>query len=308
MLAANAPDIDVVTLAAGPAAALHWHRHFTHSFAFAPVLAIALVGLFRLVVRQPIPWAAAWLASIAAIFSHILLDLTNVYGTHAGLPFRTDWMHWDITNVVDFWIWAILLLALFGPVLGRLVTGEITSGKTRVAHFGRGWAVFALSCLCLYEAGRATLHSRALAMLDSRLYEDAAPLRTAAYPNAGNPFTWRGVVEADKSFYLYDLNVTTPFHPWDAAPVRKSGPGNLLPQLESNPEFREFIAFNQAPLWQPAQTNTPGEHALELVDLRFGTAADPGFACRAILTQAQTVAKSECSFGSAGRTFSKGGR
>jgi inner membrane protein len=307
MLAANVPDIDVVTLAWGSAAVLHWHRHFTHSALFAPVLAIAFTGLFRLTCRGPFPWLAAWLAATVAIFSHIVLDLTNVYGIHALWPARTDWMHWDITPVIDFWIWTILLLSLFAPLLGKLVGSEISSGKRPTRQFGRGWAIAGLCLLLSYESARAVLHSQAIDILEARLYADAAPWRTAAYPSGSSLTVWRGVVESAQAMYFYNLDVTKPFHPFDATPVPKDGPDDLLPQLQANAEFREFIAFNQAPLWQRTpSTAMPGAEQIRLLDLRFGGPAEPSFACQAVIVGPRRVRDIRCSFGSGARSLESG--
>ena len=42
MLAANAPDIDVVSAAGGSLNYLHYHRHLTHSLAAMPLMAITV--------------------------------------------------------------------------------------------------------------------------------------------------------------------------------------------------------------------------------------------------------------------------
>lgn len=298
MLAANAPDIDVLTLAAGPAAALHWHRHFTHSFAFAPVLALAVVALVRFAGRQPLPWLRAWAAALVAVCSHILLDLTNVYGTRAAWPFSSAWLHWDLTNIFDVWIWTLLLAALAGPLLGRLVGGEISSGTVRVTkYFGQGWAVAALLLVLLYNGGRAVLHAKAQNVMEARIYEGAEPLRTAAYPNAFNPLEWRGTVQTNSAYYFYNLNLTVNFDPLTAAPVYPASPGAVLPALHANPQFHEFLEFNQAPFWQSMPASTPGYLLLRLTDLRFGLPGESAFACQALLTPASAVAQSQCSFG-----------
>src|SRR5215469_8727595 len=77
VLAANVPDIDIVTLAGGSLNYLHYHRHLTHSLLAAPVLAIAIVALVRVIGRKRVPWAAAFGASLIAVISHLLLDWTN---------------------------------------------------------------------------------------------------------------------------------------------------------------------------------------------------------------------------------------
>src|ERR1035441_9217284 len=91
ILAANAPDIDIVTAAGGAVNYLHYHRHLTHSLAAMPVMALLPVVLVRVAGRKPIRWMGAFCAAMLAIASHLLLDLTNRYGIRLFLPFSADW-------------------------------------------------------------------------------------------------------------------------------------------------------------------------------------------------------------------------
>src|SRR5579872_6109423 len=77
LLAANAPDVDIVTLAGGPLSYLHWHRHITHSLVGAPLVAFLAVAVVRLASRKPLRWAGAMGAALIGVASHLLLDWTN---------------------------------------------------------------------------------------------------------------------------------------------------------------------------------------------------------------------------------------
>src|SRR5215468_11248262 len=80
LLAANAPDIDIVTASGGSLNYLHYHRHLTHSLLALPVMAFLPVLLVRAIARKPVRWIGAFAAACIAVASHLLLDLTNVYG------------------------------------------------------------------------------------------------------------------------------------------------------------------------------------------------------------------------------------
>src|ERR1022692_2876889 len=201
VLAANAPDIDIVTLAGGPLNYLNYHRHLTHSLAAWPVMALLPVLAVRLFTRKPFRWLGAYAISLAAVASHLLLDYTNIYGIRFLLPFSGRWFRLDLTSVVDLWIWGVLLVGLAGPLIARLVNAEI-GARTKSA--GRGFAIFALLFLALYNAGRGVLHARAVATLDSRIYAGAAPQRVAALPGAVNPLAWRGLVETREFYSVVD--------------------------------------------------------------------------------------------------------
>src|ERR1022692_346539 len=77
LLAANAPDIDIVTSAGGSLSYLHYHRHLTHSLAAMPVVALLTVALVRVVSRKTIHWTGAFFAALVAVATHLLLDLAN---------------------------------------------------------------------------------------------------------------------------------------------------------------------------------------------------------------------------------------
>src|SRR5579872_5063407 len=143
LLAANAPDIDIVTLAGGPLNYVHYHRHLTHSLVAMPVMALIVVLLVRLAWRKRVHWLGAFAAALVGVASHLLLDLTNMYGIRLFLPFSQVWQRLDLNSVVDLWIWAALLLGIAGPFISRLVGGEITSGAMRERYPGRGGAIFA---------------------------------------------------------------------------------------------------------------------------------------------------------------------
>jgi inner membrane protein len=67
MLAANAPDIDVLSAAGGSINYLHYHRHLTHSIIGMPVIAILCVLLVRAVSRQPVRWLGAFAAAMVGV-------------------------------------------------------------------------------------------------------------------------------------------------------------------------------------------------------------------------------------------------
>ena len=64
LLAANAPDIDVLSAAGGSLNYLHYHRHLTHSMFAMPLVAIAIVLLVKLATRAPVHWLGAFCAAL----------------------------------------------------------------------------------------------------------------------------------------------------------------------------------------------------------------------------------------------------
>jgi inner membrane protein len=300
LLAANIPDIDVVSAAGGSLNYLAYHRHLTHSLLLMPVLALAAVVVVRLAGRQPVRWAGAFFAALIGVASHLALDWTNVYGIRLLLPFSSQWLRADTTGVVDLWIWAVLALGIAGPFLARLVGSEISSGSAKERHHGRGFASFALLVVLLYDCGRGVLHARAVASLAARMYDGSVPLRAAAMPDAVNPFKWRGIVETPGSYVIQDLNMVVDPGSAHGTVFHKPDPEPAIDVARRTAKFQEFLRFSQYPLWRvtpyPAVENGK---LVEVFDLRFGTPLAPGFVARAVLDSRVQVVESSFQFGAA---------
>ena len=118
VLAANAPDSDIVVLAFGDRwTFLHHHRGITHAIvgviALAIVLPLIFYGVDRLRSRykdQPptTKLKGLMLASFIASATHPFLDWTNNYGIRFFLPWSQRWSYGDLVFIVDPYIWLIL--------------------------------------------------------------------------------------------------------------------------------------------------------------------------------------------------------
>jgi inner membrane protein len=123
VLAANAPDADIVVLAFGDRwTFLHHHRGITHAIVGVITLAIVLPLIFYAVDRlwsrykhQPprTKLKGLLLASVVASATHPLLDWTNNYGIRFFLPWSQKWSYGDFVFIVDPYIWLILGGAAF---------------------------------------------------------------------------------------------------------------------------------------------------------------------------------------------------
>ncbi|HEY0765676.1 MAG TPA: metal-dependent hydrolase [Pyrinomonadaceae bacterium] len=123
ILAANAPDADIVVLAFGDRwTFLQHHRGITH----------AIVGVIGLAFLMPLVFYAVdrlWsrfrnqppktnlkgllIASLIASATHPLLDWTNNYGIRFFLPWSQKWSYGDLVFIVDPYLWLILGGAAF---------------------------------------------------------------------------------------------------------------------------------------------------------------------------------------------------
>jgi inner membrane protein len=279
VLAANAPDIDVVSAAGGSLDYLQFHRHLTHSLLMAPVMALACVAAVRFISRKPVNWKMASLVALVGVASHLTLDWTNVYGIRLLLPFSARWLRLDITSVVDPWIWTGLLLSVIAPALARLVGGEI--GDLR--RPGRTAAVCALAFLFVYDCGRLVLHERALATLDSRVYNGIPAQRVAAFPDAVDPFRWRGLIESESSYTQFNFDLRDEFDPTVGVIFAQATESPALKKATSAEEFQRFLQFSQFPLWTAVPVSDPPDGVrIELSDMRFGAPPHAGFSVSAL--------------------------
>ncbi len=282
VVAANMPDIDVVSWAGGTLTYLDYHRGFAHSLLAAPFWALALIFVFQSAnVRS-------YAACLAGVLSHLMLDWTNTYGIRLLSPFSGRWLHLDMTDVVDPWILLVLLLAVAAPWLAGLVGSEIGSKKSSGAK--TGWAWVALSLLLAYESGRFVAHQRVIAMLSARMWNGQTANRLSAIPNRSNPLRWRGVAEGDG----YAVNVPVDLN----AEIGSGRVSYSAPVNEAAIKTRAFQVlsrFDQLPFWT-SQKLGDGTTEVKLLDLRFGTPDQPGFSATAIL-DGSTVKESKFGFG-----------
>jgi inner membrane protein len=267
ILAANAPDIDILAIARGPLYYFEQHRGITHSIAAAPVIALLPVLLACAIGKTMRGWGAAWGLSILGVASHLLLDWTNVYGIRLLLPFSDQWFRLDLINLFDLIVWAVLLFGWIGPMLGRLVSGEIGAQSGT----GRGLAIFALAFFLVYDFGRFLSHQRAIEILNSREYRDGPPIRVAAFPSgAVSPLEWQGWIDRPDFVMRFAVNVLKEFDPTAGKVIFKQPPTRAMEAAREAAPVAVFLRFAQYPLWSDTPVDNPGgAHDVEVRDWRF---------------------------------------
>lgn len=291
VLAANAPDIDIVTAWGGALNYLKYHRGVTHAALGAPVLALAVTALLRLFWRRNgFAWTRTFLVALAGVATHPLLDLTNTYGVRVWAPFSDTWYSWDILHIVDLWVWGALAACGGAAVLGRLISGEIGARPGT----GRGWAVTALTFVVLWCGVRALLHRRAVGMLEAHNYgfegDRAAPLRVAAFPGPTNPFVWRGLVETDGLYQVLVVRVREPLDATRGEIHYKPERSAVLETALGTRTAREFARFARYPA-----VRVEGAGVV-LTDFRFWRERREAFVCTIALDDAGRVVEERFRF------------
>jgi len=299
VLAANAPDLDTVSFFGGAATYIHWHRNITHSLIAFPFLALLSVAIVRWLGRKEIRWLPAFLIAMVGVASHLILDLTNVYGVRLLLPFSGRWFHWDLTPVIDLIVWAMLILGVAAPWFARLVGSEIGERKRET---GGGWAVVALLLFGAYDYARSMFHDRAVALMDSRTYvtstpQGLTPRRTGAFPE-GNPLLWDGIAELSNAYVRVPIDLRGSFHPESGETFYKAERSAAIEAAMHTEPFQRFLEFVQYPIWVTEPAAEPEQATrVRLVDLRFGTPGAPGFEAVATVSDRNQVVDSTFTFG-----------
>jgi inner membrane protein len=169
VIAANAPDIDVVAMAAGTYGSLALRRGLTHgpiALVLLPFLVTGGMLLYdRLRRRKRQPGAAPLrplpilgLATLG-VLTHPALDWLNTYGIRLLMPFSERWFYGDSLFIIDPWIWLILAAPLVGLYARR------RRGTFLWSVLGIGAAVLMLLAPGVPTAARVLWFAAALAVL-----------------------------------------------------------------------------------------------------------------------------------------------
>jgi inner membrane protein len=277
VLAANAPDSDIVVLAFGDRwDFLQHHRGITHSFVGTALLALLapliFVGVDRLWARlrhqsPKTKFRGLLIASVIASATHPLLDWTNNYGIRFLLPWNPRWFYGDLVFIVDPFIWLLLIAGLL--VIWR-VRDET---KAQIAFVS-----FAI--LVTYWGALGFAHARAVlrgtAAAERMLWPtNETLLRLAAMPTLANPLRWDCVFETDKATYRVLIRLHG--DPRAGRLIRYPKPSGALDaalqQVSQEKPARIFLGFARFPVARLAASDCTTQTLLQLADLRY---TEPG--------------------------------
>jgi inner membrane protein len=292
VLAAEAPDIDLLWGFRGPVAELQHHRGLAHSLIFAPAMALLVTGFVWLLDRLrkmrpsiPVKWGWVWLFAMLADLSHLALDYTNNYGVRPFFPFNPHWYAWSIVYIFDPWMFLALLLALVIPALLGLVDREIGVRKQRFR--GRGWAIGALVFVLGWWGLRSVEHSRAVDLAENGNFTQEPLLRVAAEPTMMSPFTWRVLMETPGTYQTAKVDTLTDHVTTNdySDVIYKPPMSPALAAAERTYLGRVYLDWSKWPVIEDrGAVKPPGAdfapdanwHTVEFQDLRFGYEPNEG--------------------------------
>jgi len=168
----------------------------------------------------------------------------------------------------------VLLVFLVGGLVTPLLTGLINDeiGVRRQGPPGKLAARVALVGVLLTWTVRDYEHRRAVAAMESRLYENETPLRVSAYPYYLNPFRWYGVVETPK--FLADMHVdslTPEVDPESNLRVHyRAGETPVTAAARNTLLGKAYLGWAQYPILETETLSDPAGYRVRFFDLRFG--------------------------------------
>jgi len=174
------PDLDVAFMAFGKRAYLRNHQGLTHSLLLAPLFAFLFIALpmsFHLGFDYVV-----FLAALAGIWTHSLLDYSNTFGITLFWPLSRKRFCIDALFFIDSIAWLLTL-------------------TTYIAYFYNNENVFIYYAIALivYALFKHQLQLRVKQHLNSEL----------AIPSALNPFDFYILLEKDNSITTYRYNTIT---------------------------------------------------------------------------------------------------
>ncbi len=256
------PDADVLLRSrVDPLFNIEYHRHFTHSFAFLPVIALLGAGIAAMILKlfkRPVPWQVLLWPALLGGLSHLFCDAWTSYGTRLWWPFASTRVSLDWISVID---------PLFTIPLCACVALAVRYASRRAAAVGLAWAALYLG-FCIVQ------RQRAASTLDSWL-ADNLPLsvsRRELKPSFGNVILWRGLVQVGDECRVFAIRcpvgrapelIPGERHALFASPEAAAAALNLPPDSTQANDIRRFFHFSD---------NWVGRHPTEplvLGDLRY---------------------------------------
>jgi membrane-bound metal-dependent hydrolase YbcI (DUF457 family) len=249
VIASNAPDFDSIFEPFGDLRHLEWHRHFTHTLFFAPLIGVAAVAIVKYILRRPVEWKGASIFATVCCLAHVCCDLLTFRGVRVFLPF-SDWKTGLRTQgLIDPVFISILFLALAIPFLSNLVSGEIGAKKSR----GNVVAILMLLVAGGWFYSRYLLRETALNELRGRVYEGQTPRRVDVFP-LSHPLKFVGYLETDTAFKEIDVDLSEYFDPEAGQtffkPVLSVESGRAAEKAGTDDKVQVFLTWARWPRWQ----------------------------------------------------------
>jgi inner membrane protein len=253
-----------------PATYLVYHRHITHAVAAIPIMAafaVLLVNAWGRRAGRADLWRQ-WALALAAVGSHVALDMMNSYGVRLWLPFSAEWSSWDLFFIIDPLIWAMLAAAVLLPLRWPL--------RTIAAWVG-------LTLLVVYGLASLWIRNRTEQRVANMEIEGQTPVEFRLFPAPWSAWDWGAYVRTASG--QYSLNPASGQYAELAA-----ADDNVLDELRTTSLGRAYLQFAQFPV---VIAESGG---VTLGDIRFVRDGRLGFVCRFDVDEAGQISNGRFEF------------
>lgn len=251
LLAAEAPDVDVLFHPLGLAGGIWDHRSITHALVGGPAMALLVALAVKAIWRGARVQTLFLFCLASTMFAHIAFDWATSYGVRL-------WMPWSFeTHTADALFILEPLLTL--PLLAAVIRGRYRPLARRTAILSAGLFVL------LYTFGKGA----ASYDLNRRLRADVAGgepavVRTAVQPGLFGVLPWTYIVEFPDRYEVGETSY--PLRRFNREQLVKMD-GPAVAAARTHPDVRRSLEFYRYPLTS-VQSETDGYRVI-ISDLRF---------------------------------------
>ena len=274
IIAANLPDVDILSYFHGETFALGFRRGWTHGIlallVWPWILAGVMLAFDRTFTRRGARFGPLLLLAAVGILSHPLLDSLNTYGVRWLMPFSGRWFYGDTLFIVDVWVWLLLAVGVVW-----------STRRERKGH--PGWtqpAKAAVATATVYVAIMATLGRLAESQVRFELRgQGGLPRDVLASPLPVTPLEREVVVAEPDEFRVGAIRVGGNYQEQSRWPHLGEG-GPVVAAAADMPDARAFLAWARYPTFMVDRRG--GMTIVHFIDLRYARAPGPGFGTLAV--------------------------
>lgn len=246
IIAANLPDIDIITSFWGTAAYLDHHRGITHSIAGIPFLALLLTCAMYFFSGN---FGKTYAIALIAMATHPALDFLNSYGLRPFLPLSGKWYYGDLLFIIDPYIDLALLV---GILLGW-----------KWPEWKRAGAFISLCLATLYIGAKVEFHSMAINQAASLVSRIPDLNSWAAVPQI-NPRHWNVLGNSRSQVFSFAIPQT---FDRDIVGFQNSPPSDVIVRASNTPSAAALLRFARFPATRAVQL--PSGYRVTFFDFAF---------------------------------------